>query len=46
MCGPFFGNEIATVTIDGRRAGMVLERSAPLDDAAELTEVARLRLAG
>jgi len=46
MCGPFFGNEIATLTIDGRRADLLLERSAPSDDADELTEVARLRLAG
>jgi hypothetical protein len=46
MCGPFFGNEIATLTIDGRRADLLLERSAPSDDANELTEVARLRLAG
>jgi len=46
LCGPSFGNEIATLLIDGRHAELVLERSAPLDEAAQLTEVARLRLAG
>ena len=46
MCGPFFGNEISTLLIDGRRAEVLLERSAQLDDPNELTEVARLQLAG
>jgi hypothetical protein len=44
MCAPAFGNEIATLLLDGRRAEMVLERSAPADSADELTEVARLQL--
>jgi hypothetical protein len=46
LCDPTFGNAIATLLLDGRRAEMVLERSAADDDVAELTEVARLRLAG
>jgi hypothetical protein len=46
LCDPTFGNAIATLVLDGRRAELVLERSAGLDDAAELIEVARLRLAG
>jgi hypothetical protein len=46
LCGPYFGNEIATLTIDGRRADMLLERSSPVGDPEELAEVARLRLAG
>ena len=45
-CGPFFGNEIATLLIDGRKATMVLERSTPGDQQPELVEAARLRLAG
>jgi hypothetical protein len=45
-CGPFFGNEIAMLVIDGRRCDLLLERSARLDDPAELIEVARIRLAG
>ena len=46
MCGPFFGNEIAVLTIDGRHADVLIEQSAPRDQADELTEVARLHLAG
>jgi hypothetical protein len=46
LCGPTFGNAIATLVLDGRRAELVLERSAPLDDADELFEVSRLTLAG
>jgi hypothetical protein len=45
LCGPFFGNEIATLSVDGRRAEVVLERAAPPDDPAELIEVSRLTLA-
>jgi hypothetical protein len=44
LAGPYFGNEINTLTFDGRRAESVLERSAPSDVAAELTEVGRLTL--
>ena len=45
LCGPSFGNEIATLLIDGRQAEFVLERSAPPGDPAELVQVARLTLA-
>jgi hypothetical protein len=45
-CGPSFGNEIATLLVDGRTIDMVLERSAPDDEPEELVEVARVRLAG
>ena len=45
-CGPFFHNEIATLTIDGRRADLLLERSAQTGHPEQLTEVARLHLAG
>jgi hypothetical protein len=44
--GPYFGNQIATLLLAGRHAEMVLERSAPPDDRAELLDVARLTLAG
>ncbi|MDQ2750447.1 MAG: alkaline phosphatase family protein [Actinomycetota bacterium] len=44
MAGPYFGNEISTLTFDGRRAEAVLERSAPSDVPAELTEVGRITL--
>jgi hypothetical protein len=44
-CGPYFGNEIATLLLDGRRGEMVLERSAPAGAPEELVEVARLQLA-
>jgi hypothetical protein len=44
-CGPFFGNEIATLLLDGRRGEFVLEHSAPPGDPAEILEVARLPLA-
>jgi hypothetical protein len=44
LSGPYFGNEIATLLIDGRDAEVVLERSAPGDDATQLRTVARLTL--
>jgi PhoD-like phosphatase len=44
LAGPYFGNEISTLTFDGRRAESVLERSAPSDVPAELIEVGRLTL--
>jgi hypothetical protein len=44
-CGPYFGNEIATLVLDGRHGEMVLECSAPRSAPDELREVARLRLA-
>ncbi|PZS12615.1 MAG: alkaline phosphatase [Pseudonocardiales bacterium] len=42
--GPYFGNEVATLVLDGRRAEFVLQRSAPANDPAELTEVGRIVL--
>ena len=46
LSGPFFGNEVATLEIDGRSAETVLRRSADHDAPEELIEVARLKLAG
>jgi hypothetical protein len=44
LAGPYFGDEVATIVFDGRRAESVLNRSAPSDGPAELTEVARIDL--
>jgi phosphodiesterase/alkaline phosphatase D-like protein len=41
-CGPLFGNTIATLRLDGRRAEVLFEQPR---DSAELDEVARLALA-
>jgi hypothetical protein len=41
--GPYFDNQVATLTLDGRRAQLVLERTLP-DDGA-LHECFRRRLA-
>ncbi|HZC72059.1 MAG TPA: alkaline phosphatase D family protein [Jatrophihabitans sp.] len=43
--GPSFGNEIATLLIDGRQAEFVLERSASSDESGDLRELVRLQLA-
>jgi hypothetical protein len=45
LAGPFFGNEVALLVIEGRHAETVLKRSAPLDAPEELVEVSRLTLA-
>ena len=42
--GPYFGNEVATLVLDGRRAESVLEKSAPADAPEELIEVASVVL--
>jgi hypothetical protein len=43
--GPFFGNEVATLVLDGARAEVVFQRSDP-DGSGELIEVTRLDLTG
>ena len=45
VCGPYFGNEIASLVLDGRRAELRLERSAEREKPAELVQVARVTLA-
>jgi hypothetical protein len=45
LSGPSFGNQIATLLIDGRHARFLLERSARSDKSDEMNEVARLQLA-
>jgi hypothetical protein len=43
--GPYFGNEVATLLLDGRAAEAVLEKSGPSTGPLELTEVGRVTLA-
>jgi phosphodiesterase/alkaline phosphatase D-like protein len=42
--GPYFGDELMTMTIQGRSAELVLEKAGPVSDP-RLTEIARLTLA-
>jgi hypothetical protein len=42
--GPYFGNEVATLRMDGRKAEVTLDKSAPAGVPAELTQVARVVL--
>lgn len=44
LAGPYFGNEVATLLLDGRRAKCVLEKAGPADESPRLTEVARVNL--
>ena len=44
LSGPHFGNEVATLVVEGRHAETYLQRSAPLESDDELVEVARLTL--
>jgi hypothetical protein len=44
LSGPYFGNELAELVVDGRRAESVLRRSAADANPAELVEVGRVRL--
>ncbi|MFN2517788.1 MAG: alkaline phosphatase D family protein [Jatrophihabitantaceae bacterium] len=44
LAGPYFGNEVATLVLDGRRAELVLEKAGPSGQAPALTEVARVTL--
>jgi hypothetical protein len=46
LSGPYFGNEIAEFAAQGRQATVVLRKSAPKPDAAELLEVDRRTLTG
>jgi hypothetical protein len=45
LSGPYFGNVVATLTLDGRHAEVLLECSAPAAGSRDLVEVDRLRLA-
>jgi hypothetical protein len=46
--GPYFGNDVMTLRLDGRRADLLLEQAGPVpkgdDPPPGLTELARLRL--
>jgi hypothetical protein len=46
LSGPYFGNEVATLVLDGRQAETRLRRSAPMDAPEALIEVSRLNLTG
>ena len=45
LCGPYFGNEIASLVLDGRRAELRLDRSAESDEPGDLVPVVQLTLA-
>ncbi len=42
--GPYFGNDLMTLRLDGRHADVVLEQAGPSTESARLTEVTRLTL--
>jgi len=46
--GPYFGNDVMTLRLDGRRADLLLEQAGPVprgdDPRPRLTELTRLRL--
>ena len=44
VAGPYFGNQLMTLRLDGRRAEVVLEQAGLVDGRAALIEVARHRL--
>jgi hypothetical protein len=45
MCGPLFGDQIATLTLDGRSATLLFERAGTdLRGQPELSPAATLRL--
>ena len=44
LAGPYFGNDLMTLRLDGRSAGVLLEQAGPADEPLKLTEVTRLSL--
>ena len=44
LAGPYFGNDLMTLRLDGRRAEVLLEQAGPAGDRPRLTEVTRLTL--
>jgi hypothetical protein len=45
LCGPYFGDEIATLTLDGRRAAVRIEKAGlSREHEPELTPVVTLPL--
>jgi hypothetical protein len=44
LTGPFFGNDVATLRFTGRRADLLLQRSAPAGSPDPLVQVAHLVL--
>ncbi|MGS0686918.1 alkaline phosphatase D family protein [Nakamurella sp. GG22] len=45
LAGPYFGNDLMTLRLDGRSASVLLEQAGPADEPLTLTEVTRLSLA-
>lgn len=43
--GPYFGNDLMTLQLTGRRADLLLEQAGPANETPRLTEVTRLTLA-
>lgn len=44
LSGPYFGNDLMTLRLDGRSAEVVLQQAGPAGTTPELTEVTRLTL--
>ena len=44
LSGPYFGNDLMTLRLDGRRADVLLEQAGPAVDNPTLTEIARMQL--
>ena len=45
LAGPFFGNDLMTLTLHGTRASLILEQAGPSDRKPELKELTRMDLA-
>jgi hypothetical protein len=45
LAGPYFGNDLMTLTLSGRHADLLLEQAGPAGDRPQLTELTRLTLA-
>ncbi len=45
LAGPYFGNDLMTLRLEGSSAGLLLEQAGPSGEEPELTEVTRLVLA-
>ena len=45
LAGPYFGNDLMTLTLSGRHAELLLEQAGPANEQPQLTELTRLTLA-
>ena len=46
LVGPYFGNDLMTLRLDGREADVILEQAGPAADRPTLTELTRITLTG